>query len=359
MRQSSERHQRERWGLILAGGDGLRLRSLTRVVAGDERPKQFCSVLGTESLLEQTWRRAALEIPPARTAVVVTEAHEHYYAPLVAGRPRHCVVVQPENRGTAAAILSGALRIAAIAPLGAVAVLPSDHYVSDDSVFMDHVAAAFAAVEAQPELVVLLGITPEGPETEYGWIEPGARITDRGSLRRVARFWEKPAPRLAQALLERGCLWNSFVVVAGIPALLAMIRGTLPKLARAFDPVQPLVGTAAESPAVRALYRDLAPLSFSDDVLARCPANLAVLPVEGVRWSDLGQPNRLMETLGRLGVEPAWTEGVASGTRATTLWQPRRCSRSDCISTRRSSSNSRPDVQHEDRARGRGGVPDG
>ena len=162
MRRSSERHHRERWGLILAGGEGLRLRSLTRVIAGDGRPKQFCSVLGPESLLEQTWRRAALEIPPARTAVVVTEAHERYYAPLVAGRPRHCVVVQPENRGTAAAILYGALRIAAMAPLGAVAVLPSDHYVSDDSVFMDHVAAAFAAVEARPDLMVLLGITPEG-----------------------------------------------------------------------------------------------------------------------------------------------------------------------------------------------------
>jgi mannose-1-phosphate guanylyltransferase len=244
--------------------------------------------------------------------VVLTEAHERYYAPLVAGRPRHCVVVQPENRGTAAAILYGALRIAAIAPLGAVAVLPSDHYVSDDSVFMDHVAAAFAAVEARPELVVLLGITPEGAETEYGWIEPGERIPARGSLLRVARFWEKPAPMLARLLLYRGCLWNSFVVVAGIPALLTMVRGTLPNLAKAFAAVQPVVGTAAESPAIRTLYRHLAPLSFSDDVLARCPANLAVLPVEGVRWSDWGRPKRVMETLGRLGVEPAWAEHVAA-----------------------------------------------
>ena len=101
-------------------------------------------------------------------------------------------------------------------------------------------------------------------------------------------------------------------MVAGIPALLAMVRGTLPKLAGAFDPVRPVVETAAESPAVRTLYRDLAPLSFSDDVLARCPANLAVLPVEGVRWSDWGQPKRVMETLGRLGVEPAWAERVAA-----------------------------------------------
>jgi mannose-1-phosphate guanylyltransferase len=312
MRRSSERLHRERWGLILAGGEGLRLRPLTRIIAGDERPKQFCSVLGAESLFEQTWRRAALEISRTRIAVVLTEAHERYYAPLIAGRPRHYVVVQPENRGTAAAILYGAQRIAAIAPLGAVAVLPSDHYVSDDSLFMDHVAAAFAAVEARPDLMVLLGITPVGAETEYGWIEAGEPIPDRDSLRRVTRFWEKPAPMLARALLEQGCLWNSFVVVARVPALLAMVRGTLPKLAEAFDRVQSVVGTGAESPEVRRLYRDLAPLSFSDDLLARCPANLAVLPVHGVRWSDWGQPNRVMETLGRLGAVPAWAERVAA-----------------------------------------------
>ena len=67
-----------------------------------------------------------------------------------------------------------------------------------------------------------------------------------------------------------------------------------------------MLGTVAEHGAVRALYRHLAPLSFADDVLASRPANLAVLPVEGVRWSDWGQPKRVMETLGRLGVEPAW-----------------------------------------------------
>src|SRR5881398_1925209 len=73
------------WGLILAGGDGTRLRPLTRRIVRDERPKQFCPVLSNETLLEQTLRRAALLVSPDRTLAVVVRAHERFYA--APGRP--------------------------------------------------------------------------------------------------------------------------------------------------------------------------------------------------------------------------------------------------------------------------------
>src|SRR5437016_8599056 len=102
-----------RWALILAGGDGRRLRPLTRQIAGDDRPKQFCPVLGGETLLEQTRRRVAALAPSERVLVVVVRAHERFYAPLLADVPSRCVVIQPENRGTAPAILYGLLRLTA------------------------------------------------------------------------------------------------------------------------------------------------------------------------------------------------------------------------------------------------------
>lgn len=303
-----------RWGLILAGGEGTRLLPLTRRIAGDERPKQFCHVLGDETLLDQTRRRCALAIPPDRTLVMLTGFHEPFYAPLLAAVPPQCMVVQPENRGTAPAILYGLLRISTVGPTDAVAVVPSDHYVSDDHAFMAHVAAAFTAVRERPELVILLGLTPESPEVEYGWIEPAEPIPAPGPgvLYRVGRFWEKPSPARARMLLARGCLWNSFVMVARVPALLAVIRRTIPRLYYPFSVAGPAMDTLFEAEAIRTLYFQIPSTNFSREVLAARPANLAVLPVSGVGWSDLGNPRRVLATLARTRFHPHWAQPAAA-----------------------------------------------
>jgi hypothetical protein len=69
VRTPTRARNRERWALILAGGEGLRLRPLTRAIAGEDRPKQFCAVIGGDTMLEWTRRRTALTVPPARTLV--------------------------------------------------------------------------------------------------------------------------------------------------------------------------------------------------------------------------------------------------------------------------------------------------
>src|SRR5207245_9052758 len=89
-----------RWALILAGGDGRRLRPLTRQIVGDDRPKQFCPVLGGETLLEQTRRRVAALAPWGGVVVVVVRAPERVYAPLSADVPSRSVVFSPVARRT-------------------------------------------------------------------------------------------------------------------------------------------------------------------------------------------------------------------------------------------------------------------
>src|SRR5262249_8871019 len=190
---ASPRARKTRWAIILAGGDGTRLRELTRRLAGDDRPKQFCPLLGDDALLDETRRRVGLGVPTSQTFFSVTAAHERFYAPLLADVRCDQIVVQPRNRGTAPAILYALLRMAEVAPNDAVAILPSDHFVSDDARFMAHVDAAFDLVGARPDLVALLGLAPDRAETEYGWIEPAQPVIGPAgpSSYGVRRFWEK------------------------------------------------------------------------------------------------------------------------------------------------------------------------
>jgi mannose-1-phosphate guanylyltransferase len=187
-----------------SGGDGTRLRSLTRKLAGDDRPKQFCRLLGDRSLPADTRRRATRLIASDRLFTVVTRKHGHFYGPDLGDAASGTVVVQPENRGTAPAILYALLRLSIAAPGSPIAVLPSDHYVSDDDAFMARVEGALEAAQAWPEKVILLGIKPDRPETEYGWIQPGELLLGPRpwpfyAVRRSGRSRRRPSPSGSRA----------------------------------------------------------------------------------------------------------------------------------------------------------------
>jgi mannose-1-phosphate guanylyltransferase len=297
----------------------MRLRPLTRRIAGDERPKQFCPLVNGETLLDRTRRRVQLSVKPERTCLVLTRPHQRFYAPLVAGAPPGSLIVQPWGRGTVPAILYGLLRIAEAGRSDAVALVPSDHYVSDDARFMAHVEAAFRAVETRPDLVVLLGIEADAAEVQYGWIEPGEAVLDRPAypIYRVRQFWEKPEVAVAERLLRRGCLWNSFVLVARVPTLLALIEAAVPDLFRLFAAAWHRRSTEGEDEAMRSLYARLPSTNFSETVLGRSPDDLAVLPVRGVAWSDWGEPGRVLRTLARLGLQPEWAKSEAPALAAS------------------------------------------
>jgi mannose-1-phosphate guanylyltransferase len=297
----------QRFALILAGGDGSRLKSLTRKITGRDIPKQFCPVLGEMTLLQQTLRRVALAIAPQNTMVSVTLEHARHYEPQLGAIAPSNVLAQPGNRGTAAAILYPLMKLAATEPEASIAIFPSDHYVSDDAAFMRYVEDALAATEELPDLVAMLGIRPDSPETGYGWIEAGESIGAGSSkMYRVRRFFEKPQLEHAGELLRAGCLWNSFVMAARVSTIIRTIAMALPGLFVQFSKIRPVLDTIFEPETLRRLYADLPSVNFSEQVLASNPGNLAVIPVNDVEWSDLGETARVMTTLARLKVRPAW-----------------------------------------------------
>lgn len=304
----------ERFAVILAGGDGSRLKSLTRAIAGDERPKQFCPILGDETLLDKTRRRVALKIKPENTHFSLTQKHESFYERPLWNVPEANQIVQPENKGTAPAILYSLMRLSKLSPEASVAFFPSDHYFTDDGAFMSNVESAFRAVSANPESVVLLGIEPEKAETAYGWIEPVQSLFGNlsKSVSRVKRFWEKPSHSTAEQLMMEGCLWNSFVMVGKVETFLNLFRAHLLEMYKMFAASSRAFGTAAESAVVRSLYAWIHETNFSSEVLQKESAKLLVLRVADVGWSDWGEPQRVLGTLTNLGVQTEWMQAMAA-----------------------------------------------
>ena len=303
-----------RYAVILAGGDGSRLKRLTRAIAGDERPKQFCPILNGETLLDVTRRRVALKIAPENTFFSLTAKHERFYEALLAGVANRQLAIQPENKGTAPAILYSLLQLAKANPEATVAFFPSDHYFSDDEAFMETVETAFGAVERNTHSLVLLGIEPESAETSYGWIEPAETLFGNlaNSVSRVCRFWEKPSTEAANYLLAKGCLWNSFVMVGKVGTFLALVEKHLPALFKMFAASSAAFGTASEKATIRSLYAWINETNFSSEVLEKATEELYVLRVADVVWSDWGEPQRVLGTLANLGVQMDWMQAVAA-----------------------------------------------
>lgn len=294
----------ERWAVVLAGGDGTRLRDLTRLVSGDARPKQFCGLFGKHSLLAQTCQRAQRSISADRILIPVSSSHHSFYTREPGIRPSQRIV-QPCNKGTAPAIVHSLLSIerhSRYSKDALVAVLPSDHHYSDEMAFTATLESAFNTAARHGDSVVLLGSPARSAQPEYGWIEPGAPLGD--GLCGVGAFREKPSSDVAIALYEQGALWNTFVMVGRVGAFLQMIAAARTGLLRAFPPDRLWSGSEVILPAW--LYDGFYAVDFSRDVLSLQTPRLIALKMENVEWNDLGRPEGVMDVLRASGLKPWW-----------------------------------------------------
>lgn len=269
------------YAVVLAGGSGTRLWPLSR----PECPKPFLRLLGDETLIQRTVNRLAPLVPPGDVYVIAERRHLPLVAQQLPAIPAANVIGEPIGRNTAAAVALAAEAIDR--PEDEVMlVLPADAHVIDEAGFRDALAAAGEV--ALGGSLVTLGVTPDRPETGYGYVlaRPPAREVAGRPTFAVERFVEKPTAELADRLIATGLAsWN-----AGI---FAWTRGAIrDRLARhaplIVGPIRAACASGASAdldeayPSIRATSIDYAVLE---------PASLegavAVVPMS-VGWSDLG-----------------------------------------------------------------------
>ncbi|MFU1608646.1 mannose-1-phosphate guanylyltransferase, partial [Sulfitobacter pontiacus] len=214
--------------ILLAGGSGTRLWPLSR----KSYPKQFAKLMGEESLFQASAQRlsgdgfaAPVILTGADFRFIVTEQ-----LAAVEITPAG-ILIEPEGRNTAPAILAAALSLAAHAPEALMLVAPSDHVIPDPAAFRAAVQAATPA--AQDDQLVTFGIRPDRAETGYGWLEMSqAPSADFAPVPQpLKRFVEKPDSATAEKMLQGGQhLWNAGIFLLSVKAVIAAFETHAPEM---------------------------------------------------------------------------------------------------------------------------------
>lgn len=302
------------WAIVLAGGEGKRMCPFVERWLGYERPKQYCSFFGTKSLLGHTLDRASRLVGEDRVVTIIGKGHRSFLRE-ESSLPGH-ILEQPEAKGTGPGVLLPLSFIHAQDPNAIVVVLPSDHFVHPEAVFFERIMEATELLDRHSDRLVLIGAIPQGPESEYGWIEPGLETAcvrqDPIQAQRVRRFVEKPSSNQALHCFECGHFWSTMIVVSRASSLWSLAvrlqpqaMSRLEKLRQGLRAIRDHQFSAgAEEILMRIAYSDMPNFDFSRDILTPSVDQCLLVPLRGVTWSDLGRPERVLETLDRIGLRP-------------------------------------------------------
>jgi len=213
---------------------------------------------------------------------VVAAQHRRWWKAAVSGLHRANVFVQPGNMGTAYEILLALLKLEEFNPRAPVTFLPADHHFRDEAIITRVLRVAGNLATAHTDAVYLLGAQPDAPDPELGYILPSGPVGGRSVG--IAGFAEKPSAEYAKDLISLGALWNLFIMVGTVRALLELFEEDH---AHAVFRMREILRRQArgEPHALDEFYRTAAPLDFSHDVLEVQAPRLQVLRLPNCGWT--------------------------------------------------------------------------
>lgn len=270
-----------RYCVIMCGGIGSRFWPASR----SNKPKQFLDFMGTgRTLLQMTFDRISPLVPAGRVIVVTNADYKELVLEQLPDIKPENILAEPARRNTAPCIAWAARHIQALDPDASMVVMPSDHLITRERVFLDALERGFEFVEQNPALLTL-GIKPSRPETGYGYIQRGEAAAE--GINRVKTFTEKPNADMAGLFLSTGeFLWNAGVFLWTAKNLLKGLAHHAPEIYARFNAPAGVFGSAEETAYIAREFPACPSISI-DYALMEKADNVYVEEVDP-GWSDVG-----------------------------------------------------------------------
>ncbi len=272
--------------VIMAGGTGTRFWPYSR----NNKPKQFLDVLGTgRSLLQMTYDRFSKDVPDENIWIVSNEIYDELLSEQLPNLPKDNILLEPSKRNTAPCVAYAAYKIKQKDPDAVMVILPSDHIIFKEEAFLNVIHQAVD--HADESKLFTIGISPNRPETGYGYIQFSE---SEEVIKKVKTFTEKPQLDLAKKFLVSGdFVWNAGIFVWSVKAIVSAFEKYQDELAETFAEGADKYFSEDENAFIKTAYSLSKSISIDYAIMEKSDDVYVVLGDFG--WSDLGSWNALHE----------------------------------------------------------------
>lgn len=270
--------------LIMAGGKGTRFWPLST----EEKPKQFLNLIGDKTMIQMTVDRILPIIPIERVFVCTGERYVDLVKEQLPNIPDRNIIVEPEGRNTAPCVALSAMIIKRYYKDSTMVVLASDHLIGKEEEFRNIILKSKDFLNDYTTAIVTLGMTPNRPETGYGYIEVGEKELDGNSIgvNRVNRFVEKPNKEKALEYLEKGnFLWNGGMFMWRVEGILSKVREYMPSTYEALSSLEEVEDYEIQG-YIYNNYKNTEATSIDYGILEKSD-EIYVIPSD-IEWDDVG-----------------------------------------------------------------------
>ena len=281
------------YAIIMAGGGGTRLWPLSR----QARPKQMLRLVEDRSLFQSAVERLTGLFSTEQILVITIQEQAKELQSQCPQIPEDNFLIEPMPRGTAAVVGLAAIVLKLRDPQAVMAVLTSDHFIGNKVQYHRLLAAGFEV--AQNGYLVTLGISPTFPATGYGYIQQGEIIGIYQGIKvyKAVQFKEKPDEIQAQKLLEKGDhSWNSGMFVWKVEQILTELSHQMPDLSTSLEEIEQSWGTTERNKVLERIWPTIKAETIDYGVMEGAQ-RVAVIPAEGLNWSDIGSWDSLFDVL--------------------------------------------------------------